>query len=137
MTDAVLNGERAAEAAASFTVEGGPAVAADARAVVRRLGPRLGASVTAEIVLLVSELVTNAYRHSGAADQPIRVAVWIEDDRIHCEVADQGPGFPPQPVPAAERGEGGWGLHILDQLADRWGVRAGPPTHVWFELQRA
>jgi hypothetical protein len=29
--------------------------------------------------------------------------------------------------------EGGWGLHMVETLSRRWGVREGS-THVWFEL---
>ena len=29
--------------------------------------------------------------------------------------------------------DGGWGLHLVDQVATRWGVREGS-THVWFEI---
>jgi hypothetical protein len=31
---------------------------------------------------------------------------------------------------------GGWGLHLVESLSERWGVHAGS-THVWFELRCA
>jgi hypothetical protein len=31
-------------------------------------------------------------------------------------------------------GGGGLGLHIVERLASRWGVRDGARTVVWFEL---
>ena len=30
---------------------------------------------------------------------------------------------------------GGWGLHLVQTLSDRWGVHEGS-THVWFEIRR-
>ena len=30
---------------------------------------------------------------------------------------------------------GGWGLHLVQTLSDRWGVYEGS-THVWFEIDR-
>ena len=60
----------------------------------------------------------------------------ITADRVRAEISDQGNGFKAEPVPAAKRGAGGWGLVILDRLAERWGVRNGPPSCVWFELAR-
>ena len=33
--------------------------------------------------------------------------------------------------------ESGWGLFLVERLANRWGVRHdGDATHVWFELRR-
>jgi anti-sigma regulatory factor (Ser/Thr protein kinase) len=136
MTEAALTEEWAAEARASFSVEGGPAVAADARAAIEPLRPRLGDELAGDLSLLVSELVTNSYRHSGAGDQQIGVDVTVNREFVRGEVIDHGPGFPAEPVPRGRRRIGGWGLVILDRLADRWGVRGGPPTRVWFEVSR-
>jgi anti-sigma regulatory factor (Ser/Thr protein kinase) len=82
--------------------------------------------------LLVSELVTNSVRHArlGASDT-ITVQVRQEDRRLRVEVADPGAGLDAAPRP---RGDGGWGLLLLDRVADRWGVRHDPDTVVWFEL---
>jgi anti-sigma regulatory factor (Ser/Thr protein kinase) len=87
-------------------------------------------------MLLVSELVTNSYRHSGASREAIGVELAVDPDRVHCEVIDEGDGFRAEPVPADRRGAGGWGLYIIDCLSDRWGVFSGPPTRVWFEISR-
>jgi hypothetical protein len=32
------------------------------------------------------------------------------------------------------RGRAGFGLHLVDKLAARWGVSQEPGTQVWFEL---
>jgi anti-sigma regulatory factor (Ser/Thr protein kinase) len=136
MTEVALLGEGATEARASFTVGGGPKVAADARSAIEPLRSRLGDDLAGDLSLLVSELVANSYRHSGASRDVIGVEVTIGPDRVRGEVIDEGDGFPAAPVPAERRGDGGWGLYIVDKLAARWGVQAGPPTRVWFEISR-
>jgi hypothetical protein len=48
-------------------------------------------------------------------------------------VTDAGEGFVPSRRDPA-RVEGGYGLYLLEKAASRWGVDAGSPTTVWFEL---
>jgi hypothetical protein len=47
-------------------------------------------------------------------------------------VTDPGPGF--EPGGHGPRPGGGYGLHLLDRLATRWGVSGGDPVTVWAEL---
>jgi anti-sigma regulatory factor (Ser/Thr protein kinase) len=135
MTEVALFGEGATEARASFSVGGGPQVAADARSAIESLRPRLGDELAGDLTLAISELVTNSYRHAASRDA-IGVEVTIGDEFVRCEVIDEGDGFPARPVPPERRGDGGWGLYIVDRLADRWGVHSGPPTRVWLEIRR-
>ena len=89
-----------------------------------------------DLRLLTSEIVTNAVRHAGLArEDTIGVAVEVSERRVRVEVADEGPGFDPSdlPDPPPER-VGGWGLHLVEQLSDRWGVIRNEPNHVWFEV---
>jgi anti-sigma regulatory factor (Ser/Thr protein kinase) len=72
-----------------------------------------------DVVLVVSELVTNALLHgAGPATFHLRLSgdwltVWVDDGGARGTVAAGRPG----------RDElGGRGLMIVDQLADRWGV---------------
>lgn len=81
--------------------------------------------------LLVSELVTNSVKY-GAEDS-VRVEVSRHDDTLHVEVSDDGPGLVPKLRSKPATDVGGWGLHLVDCLADRWGVREGT-ARVWFEL---
>lgn len=124
------------EFSASRRLSAGPTAAHEARAALEPLRGELGEELFADVKLIASELVTNAYRHSGAPDAPIGLEIEVCADRVHGEVTDGGPGFSTEPVPQDRRGIGGWGLHIADSLSDRWGVRAGPPTRVWFEIGR-
>jgi len=92
--------------------------------------------VAGDVMLLTSELVTNAIRHSGSAPlDDVVVRVDPSDDVIHIEVLNPGPSFDPQ-VPATPSQTGtGLGLFLVDRLANRWGVeREGERTKVWFEV---
>jgi hypothetical protein len=53
-------------------------------------------------------------------------------------VCDDGAGFDDRkdPEPDLARG-GGFGLMLVDTLADRWGVRHNGGFCVWFEVPRA
>ncbi len=82
--------------------------------------------------LIVSELVTNSVCHApGTSLIGLHVAASAEHIRI--EVSDEGPGFDPEVV-RSPNAPVGWGLHIIDRVADRWGVVRGPPTHSWAEM---
>jgi anti-sigma regulatory factor (Ser/Thr protein kinase) len=79
--------------------------------------------------LLVSELVTNAVKYGG--DGPVRIDAQSTPARLRAEVIDEGDGFVAKDRIAGQ--EGGWGLPLVEELADRWGTFQGS-THVWFEL---
>ncbi|MEU9980577.1 SpoIIE family protein phosphatase [Streptomyces sp. NPDC050856] len=68
--------------------------------------------------LIVSELVTNAYRYGG---EPIALRL-IRDRHLICEVCDTG-GTAPHLRRARSTDEGGRGLFLVAQLTDRWGTR--------------
>lgn len=78
--------------------------------------------------LMVSELVTNAVVHGVGT---IALRIDVEADGLRIEVSDEGNvALAPSPTPGAH---GGWGLRIVDQLADDWGVQEGS-TKVWFRI---
>ncbi|WP_052442599.1 ATP-binding protein [Streptacidiphilus neutrinimicus] len=90
-----------------------------------------------DIVLVVSELVTNAARHGGGAQWIILSAPG--EDTIRVEVADVNRRLPVvrrSPVPARP---GGHGLRLVQHAADRVGVRLWehrPGKSVWAEFHR-
>jgi len=85
------------------------------------------------LLLLVSELVTNSVRHSGAVPgERVQIALERGDGTIHVDVQDTGPGFDPRDLRA-----GPHGLQIVESEADRWGIERSGPTTVWFELDVA
>lgn len=103
-------------------------------AVASALDGRVSAEVERDVVLLVSEVVTTSLRHATPETRgDIGVLVSIRDDRIRVEVSDGGPGFDPQVRPSRE-GPSGWGLYLVDYLADRWGITADASNALWFEF---
>ena len=85
--------------------------------------------------LLVTELVTNSVRHTGASTVVLNVLVG--KSAVLTEVTDAGPGFDPSEAGAPGPDHTGWGLFLVERLAERWGVtQNGHGTKVWFELRR-
>ena len=85
--------------------------------------------------LLASELVTNSIGHAELAeDASLRLAVQLNGGALRVEVRDPGTSGAIVPrEPDRERG-GGFGLHLVDLIATRWGVNRTGGTHVWFEV---
>jgi anti-sigma regulatory factor (Ser/Thr protein kinase) len=109
---------------------GGPAEAR--RIIAEELSARVPATVLDDIKLMVSELVTNGIIH-GAVDDDSPVALDLRvNGEVRCGVLDYGEGFAKR---TREEGPGGgWGLQVVEQLSDRWGMQCSPHrTEVWFE----
>ncbi len=110
---------------------------ASARRALRGLGRYVDDDALSRTELLVSELVTNSVRHGGLdADDPICVVITVGDRMLRAEVADPGAGFDPGAATPRPDQTGGYGLFLLEQLAQRWGVSRDGGTRVWFELPR-
>lgn len=94
----------------------------------------LSSRAASDLRLLVSELFTNALMHGAPGD--IRMDVSREDGTVRIEVTDAG-GGPSRAAPRTPQldGTGGFGLHVVEALASRWGTDHGPPTRVWAELR--
>jgi serine phosphatase RsbU (regulator of sigma subunit)/anti-sigma regulatory factor (Ser/Thr protein kinase) len=108
-----------------------------AREALAPLGERLSEAELETARLLVTELITNSVKHAGPGEAPLRVTVALTPATVRVEVSDGGPGFEPL-VPLAEPPDSpsGWGLYLVDRLADRWGVVTADGTSVWFEIDR-
>src|SRR5919202_2280593 len=79
-------------------LDAGTTAAAEARAAVGALDGRAKASVLDDVRLLLSEIVTNSVRHSGApAGTKIGLRVSVAHGRVRAEVTDGGRGFQPTP----------------------------------------
>ncbi|MEE1754649.1 SpoIIE family protein phosphatase [Streptomyces sp. SP18CS02] len=115
---------------ATWEVPSDPSAVARVRAEVTRTLRSWGLedeAFTTELIL--SELVTNAIRY---ADPPIRVRL-IRDRDLTCEVFD-GSSTAPHPRKASNTDEGGRGLFLVAQFAERWGTRyTGTGKVVWTE----
>jgi anti-sigma regulatory factor (Ser/Thr protein kinase) len=98
-----------------------------AREALRPLATRLDAECYSAVELIVSELVTNAVRHSGAhAGEPLLLEVRCSRERVRVSVSDPGHGFPPPPGRPEPGAVGGWGLHLVAEVADRWWIEPAP-----------
>ena len=119
----------------SVRFDRGPSAASAARNALLALESRVDAQCLDDIRLLVSELVTNAVRHAGGPrGGEVALDVTIESARVRVEVADPGGGFDPQPRDDEMTRPGGWGLYLVDRIADRWGVVRNTFNRVWFEI---
>ncbi|MFF8783575.1 ATP-binding protein [Streptomyces sp. NPDC015125] len=86
-------------------------------------------------VLLVSELVGNAVRHTGARTFGLRML--RRRGWIRIEVRDPSRGLPCL-MPVQEMDTSGRGLFLVDKLSDRWGVDLLPRGKTtWFEMRIA
>ncbi|HVW31407.1 MAG TPA: ATP-binding protein [Acidimicrobiia bacterium] len=118
-----------------------PVAAGVARHALAGLGPFLDDGVAANAELLVSELVTNSVRHGGLPPEAsVEFSVRASSETLMVEVADRGRGFdgtPSRPrIPAGTSSPSGWGLFLVERIADRWGaVEQDGETRVWFELR--
>ncbi|MFE6129063.1 SpoIIE family protein phosphatase [Streptomyces sp. NPDC056437] len=115
---------------ASWEFPADPSLVSHARALVRAQLTQWGLEhLTASTELIVSELVTNAVRHTSG---PIRLRL-IRHQALTCEVHDTG-GSSPRLHRATPTDETGRGLFLVDQLSRRWGTRHTPDGKlIWAE----
>jgi anti-sigma regulatory factor (Ser/Thr protein kinase) len=117
----------------NLRLAGGPRAPARARQALSSLDKALN-DVRCDVTLLVSELVTNSVRHGDAhPETTIELIATAAADKVRIEVADNGPGFDVAEA-KREREIGGYGLKLVDRIANRWGVISEPSPRVWFEI---
>ena len=97
-----------------------------------------------DVVLLTSEIVSNAVKHPGDPDGLVGLRATRHEDVLRIEVANgreprriARPAEPPawDLRPADALPPSGWGLQLVDRLAARWGtVHEIDRTVVWFEV---
>jgi anti-sigma regulatory factor (Ser/Thr protein kinase) len=122
----VLGGDRVAQ----WQVPSDPAAVSEVRSsVTRRLADWGLEELAFTTELILSELVTNAIRYGRG---PIGVRL-LRDRALICEVSDRSTTSPHLRY-AASTDEGGRGLFLVAQLAERWGTRYTPHGKViWAE----
>jgi len=110
-----------------------PAEVFAARHLLDRANGALSADRLDDARLIISELVSNAIRHADR-DGGIRLIARWNGTALRLEVCSSG-AFR---EPASHTGDGfhtgGWGLRLVEALADRWGIESGPETVVWAEV---
>ncbi|MFF2526815.1 ATP-binding protein [Streptomyces liangshanensis] len=106
----------------------------------RLVGSGLGDDepVAETLILLISELVTNAVVHTGcpAVLRMLFGSGAAEAGTVRVEVADSS-ACPPRPRHATSEATNGRGLELVDGLADRWGWQPeGAGKRIWCEVDR-
>jgi anti-sigma regulatory factor (Ser/Thr protein kinase) len=121
------------------TFELAPEAASRARAVVNdELGQAVSPRILEDATLLVSELVSNAVRHAPREGLPeVELLLRIDARRVRVVVSDPGAGFNADPRLPTGSESSGWGLFLVDRIADRWGVITDDRNEVWFEIDVA
>jgi anti-sigma regulatory factor (Ser/Thr protein kinase) len=97
-------------------------------------GRRLPERVLGDLLLVVTELITNAVQHGPG--RPISLAVTVDSDGdvVRGEVVDEGQASKSIPrIREATVGGGGFGLRLVDAMTSEWYVVEGS-TSVRFEM---
>ncbi|HZF88949.1 ATP-binding protein [Streptomyces sp.] len=88
--------------------------------------------------LIVAELAANAAVHGKVPGRSFRLALTVTAcGALRIEVTDaKGESVPRRRDASPDPAESGYGLLLVEELADRWGVLAGPVPckTVWAEL---
>ncbi len=88
--------------------------------------------VTDTVLLVVSELVTNALVHTTG---PVRLDLILRGDRVRVCVSDASPRAPAKPVIVDWESTGGRGLLLVEAMSDSFGsVPVAGGKQVWSEI---
>jgi len=120
-----------------LSLPGGSAAAARARSALEtKFGTRFPERDLEDLMLVVSELVTNAVRHAGLGPgEEIAFRVAASDQAVRIEVDDPEPQFR-YDLGEREPGQGGFGLIVVSQLCTRWGTdRTDHHKTVWADYR--
>jgi two-component sensor histidine kinase len=123
-----------------FNLRAGPMAASEARHAFSAAEESLSEDERQPVLLMLTELVTNAVRHGKGAERPRGVAVKVVQSEVAvgAAVTNPGTGFEWNGRESDDPLDpGGFGLVLVDRMASRWGIdRAPGSTTVWFELDR-
>ena len=103
-------------------------------------GLDLPAGLLDDAKLLATELVTNSIRHAGLRpDETIHFTAERRPGVLRVTVRDHTEERGPAPVAGSIRpapgAESGWGLYLMDRIAQRWGTSLRGGSSYWFELE--
>ncbi|MDT9691339.1 ATP-binding protein [Streptomyces sp. P9(2023)] len=122
-----------------YELREGPGVVGECRDLTRQalrdwFGPVGGARevLVEDVLLLVSEVVTNAYTHGG---RPYELRLDGTGGRLWVQVSDTSPVRPRPHGPHSASRSSGHGLYLLERLSTAWGwLPRGEGKAVWFEV---
>jgi anti-sigma regulatory factor (Ser/Thr protein kinase) len=104
-----------------------------ARHALDGLRDELPQDVAERSQVVISELVTNAVMHAPPGAD-IRLEARLSIDELRVAVVQPGPMFEPVIGKPEVGQESGWGLHLVSNLADRWGIIDNAGVTVWCEF---
>lgn len=83
------------------------------------------------VLLLVSEVVTNAVRHAAT---PFELTIAVDGSQVTVAVVDHDRAHPPKVRDPGPEDTSGRGLRIVEELATSWGTEpvANDAKRVWF-----
>lgn len=118
-----------------------PATAAAAGLARRELTgiPGVAGELGYKVLLLASELIASSVQElEPDPARRLRLCVDADDARVRVEVGGRQRGESVRRSLASRETPllGGYGLRIVDRMADRWGVQGDDATTIWFELDR-
>jgi anti-sigma regulatory factor (Ser/Thr protein kinase) len=119
------------EATEHVHLDPAPRVVGEARQFVRQHAPGVSDDLLETLLLLTSELVTNAVIH---ARTPLEVGITVTDHSLIVTVHDEDLGE----APARAGREGGWGLGLVRAFADDYDMEhhVGAGKTAWFRVTR-
>ena len=116
-----------------------PAEPASARRAREQLGSFRGSlddTSFVDLCLMVDELVVEALLGDSSPSGPIELRAELDDDRVRVAIAEGGGAYR-LPSRRPEPGDPGFGLHLVQLLSSRWGMRRdGERATVWLEMVR-
>jgi anti-sigma regulatory factor (Ser/Thr protein kinase) len=114
----------------------GEAPALARRLVEEHLSPLLPNDRADDLVLMTSEMVANAVRHSPPLPEGgHQLLLERSDGAIRVAVTDGGRHLNPEETAFDTRTDGHFGMFILDRCADGWGFSLDGVKGVWFEVR--
>jgi anti-sigma regulatory factor (Ser/Thr protein kinase) len=91
----------------------------------------VGRDDTDAVLLIVSELATNALVHT---DGQVRLDLTLLDDRVRVSVTDSSPRTPVKPTSIGWEATGGRGILLVEAMSETWGtVPVSGGKQVWAE----
>jgi anti-sigma regulatory factor (Ser/Thr protein kinase) len=118
-----------------FKFRGLPRAVGAARRALREWERHFEPDAFYDLSMCVSELVTNTIQHGELEDDEIELVVRRGKRVARAEVRTPQPDVAVASSPVAT--PSGWGMFIVDRVADRWGVDRSEGMAVWCEIDLA
>ncbi|MGI8731468.1 MAG: ATP-binding protein [Solirubrobacteraceae bacterium] len=119
-----------------------PATAAAAGMARRELAsmPGIAGELAYKALLMTSELISIYLQDIVPSPEAnVRLSLRVTPERVRIEVGGRPPGISPGALLRSSETPslGGFGLQIVERMADSWGVEGAEDTMIWFELGRS